>query len=67
MNLGVFNLLPVPPLDGSKLVLFGVEAVRRKPLSVEKEGMIQMIGFAVFIVLALVLTYKDIVRMVTGG
>ena len=67
MNLGVFNLLPIPPLDGSKLVLFGVEAVRRKPLSVEKEGMIQMIGFAAFIVLALVLTYKDIVRMVTGG
>ena len=67
MNLGVFNLLPVPPLDGSKLILFGVEAVRRKPLSVEKEGMIQMIGFALFIVLAIVLTYKDIVRMVTGG
>ena len=67
MNLGVFNLLPIPPLDGSKLVLFGVEAIRRKPLSIEKEGMIQMIGFGLFIVLALILTYKDIVRMVTGG
>ncbi len=67
MNLGVFNLLPFPPLDGSKFVLFGVEAIRKKPLSVEKEGMIQMIGFAVFIALAVLLTYKDIVRMVTGG
>ena len=67
LNLGVFNLLPFPPLDGSKLVLFGVEAVRRKPLSVEKEGMIQMIGFALFIALAILLTYKDIARMVTGG
>lgn len=67
MNLGVFNLLPIPPLDGSKFVLFGVEVVRKKPLSVEKEGMIQMIGFGLFIVLALLLTYKDIVRMVTGG
>ncbi len=67
MNLGVFNLLPFPPLDGSKLVLFGVEGIRRKPLTVEQEGMIQMIGFGLFIVLAVVLTYKDIVRMVTGG
>ncbi len=67
MNLGVFNLLPFPPLDGSKLVLFGVEGVRKKPLSVEQEGMVQMIGFGLFIVLAVVLTYKDIVRMVTGG
>lgn len=67
MNLGVFNLLPFPPLDGSKLVLFGVEAVRKKPLSVEKEGMIQMIGFGIFILLAILLTYKDIVRMVAGG
>ncbi len=67
MNLGVFNLLPIPPLDGSKLILFGVEAVRGKPLSIEKEGIIQMIGFGLFIVLAVVLTYKDIVRMVTGG
>ncbi len=67
MNLGVFNLLPVPPLDGSKLILFGVEAIRKKPLSIEKEGLIQMIGFGLFILLAVVLTYKDIVRMVTGG
>ncbi len=67
MNLGVFNLLPVPPLDGSKLILFGIEAIRKKPLSLEKEGMIQMIGFGLFIVLAILLTYKDIIRMVSGG
>lgn len=66
MNLGVFNLLPIPPLDGSKFILFGVEAVRGKPLSLEKEGMIQMVGFVLFILLAIVLTYKDILRMVVG-
>jgi regulator of sigma E protease len=66
MNLGVFNLLPIPPLDGSKLILFGVEAVRGKPLSIEKEGMIQMVGFVLFILLAVVLTYKDILKLVSG-
>ena len=67
MNLGVFNLLPIPPLDGGKVVFMGVEAVRGKQLTLETEGKIQMVGFALFILLALVLTYKDITRMFFGG
>ncbi len=67
MNLGVFNLLPIPPLDGSKLILMGVEGIRGKQMTLETESKIQLVGFALFILLAIVLTYKDITRMFFGG
>jgi regulator of sigma E protease len=67
MNFGVFNLIPFPALDGSKIVFMGVELVRRKPLAPEKEGFVQLIGLAVFVALFILLTYRDIVRLVTGG
>lgn len=67
MNFGVFNLIPFPALDGSKIVFMGVELVRRKPIAPEKEGIVQLVGLAVFVALFILLTYRDIVRLVTGG
>ncbi|NLY32281.1 MAG: RIP metalloprotease RseP [Firmicutes bacterium] len=62
VNLGIFNLLPVPALDGSKIVFLGLELIRKKPLDPEKEGLVHLVGFAALIVLMLLVMYKDIVR-----
>ena len=63
LYLGIFNLLPIPALDGSRLVFLGIEAVRRKPLHPNREGMIHLIGFALFMLLMLAVTYQDIFRL----
>ncbi|MDD4768623.1 MAG: RIP metalloprotease RseP [Eubacteriales bacterium] len=64
VNLGLFNLLPIPALDGSKIVLLGVELIRRKPLDPQKESIIHLVGFALLITLMLVVMYKDIIRFI---
>lgn len=63
LSLGVTNLLPFPPLDGGKIVILIVEAIRRKPLKERYEIGIQMIGFALMIMLSLYVTYHDIIRI----
>lgn len=63
MNLGIMNLLPLPALDGGRLVFLAVEGVRRKPVSREKEGLVHLIGFGLLIVLMIVVTYSDIVAL----
>lgn len=63
INLGVINALPFPGLDGGRLVLLGVEAVRKKPLPVEKEGIINVIGLVILFGLIIVLTFQDITRL----
>lgn len=68
--LGITNLLPIPPADGSKLVLLFVEFIRRKPLSQEKEAAIMMVGFGIMILLFIFTLYNDIARIlvrVFGG
>jgi regulator of sigma E protease len=60
VNLGIVNLLPIPALDGSKLVILGVEKIRKKPLPAEKEAQISMIGFALLITMLIVITLKDL-------
>jgi regulator of sigma E protease len=62
LNLGIVNLIPFPPLDGSKIIFFGIEAVRRKPLKPEKEAVIQLIGFAVLIILIIFVSFNDVKR-----
>lgn len=62
MNLGIFNLLPIPALDGGKLVLNVIEGVRGKPLSQEKEGLITLIGFGFMMLLMILVTWNDIQR-----
>ncbi len=62
ISLGIMNLLPIPALDGGRLLFLIVEAIRGKKIDPEKEGMIHFIGFAVLIVLILFITYQDILR-----
>jgi regulator of sigma E protease len=63
INLGFMNLLPIPALDGSKLIFLAVEGIRGKALPVEKEGYIHFIGFVFLIGFMLFITYKDILRV----
>ena len=67
LNVGIMNLLPLPALDGGRLIFLGIEAVRRKPIPPEKEGMVHAAGFMLLLALIVFVTYKDIVRLVTGG
>jgi len=62
INLGIMNLLPFPALDGGRLMFFAVEAVRGKPVDKQKEGMVHFIGFALLMLLMLVVTWNDIQR-----
>ena len=62
-NLGVMNLLPLPALDGVRLVFLFVEAVRRKRVPPEKEGYVHMIGIALLMVLTVFVMYNDIRRV----
>lgn len=63
INLGIFNLLPVPALDGGRLVFLGLEALRGRPIDPHKEGMVHFLGFAFLILLVLVVTWNDIQRI----
>ena len=63
LSLGVTNLLPFPPLDGGKVVILLVEAIRRKPLKENVEVGIQMAGFFILIALSLYVTFNDVVRI----
>ena len=60
VNLGIMNLLPIPALDGGKLLLNIIEGVRKKPLSQEKEGYITLIGVLFLLILMLLVTWNDI-------
>ncbi len=66
INLGILNLLPIPALDGSRIVFALVEAIRKKPLEPEKEGFIHWLGFLFLIMLMVLVTYNDIVRLIKG-
>ena len=67
VNLGVMNLLPIPGLDGSRLLFLLVEAIRRKPVKRELEGAIHLAGFVLLMGLMVLLTYKDIIRFFVKG
>ena len=63
LSLGVTNLLPIPALDGGKILILIIEAIRRKPLKQETEINIQLLGFAILIGIFLLVTYNDILRI----
>ena len=63
VNLGVINLLPLPALDGGRLVFLLVEAVRGKPVPPEKEGMVHFAGFVLLMVLMVVVMFNDVSRL----
>ncbi|MCR6111084.1 RIP metalloprotease RseP [Bacillus sp. A301a_S52] len=60
VNLGIINLLPLPALDGGRLLFIGLEAVRGKPIDPQKEGLVHFVGFALLMLLMLVVTWNDI-------
>lgn len=66
LYLGIFNLLPIPALDGSRLVFLGVEWVRGKPLDPNREGLVHFVGFAMLFLLMIAVTYNDILRLING-
>ena len=63
VSLGVTNLLPIPALDGGKILILLIEIIRRKPMKIETEAKIQLIGFSILIALSLFVTYNDILRI----
>lgn len=63
LSLGVTNLLPIPALDGGKILILLIEAIRRKPLNEKTEINIQLIGFSLLIGLSIYITYNDILRI----
>ncbi|QGH34569.1 RIP metalloprotease RseP [Gracilibacillus salitolerans] len=63
VNLGIINLLPLPALDGGRLLFVGLEAVRGKPIDPQKEGVVHFVGFALLMLLMIVVTWNDIQRL----
>ena len=62
-NLGVMNLLPLPALDGGRLVFLIVEAIRRKKIDPDKEGFVHFIGIALLMILMVVVMFNDIRKL----
>ncbi len=67
INLGIFNLLPIPPTDGFKVLMFAYEGIRRKKIPFEVQMKIQFAGFVILFGLSIILIYRDVLRLVTGG
>lgn len=63
VNLGIVNLVPLPALDGGRLLFVAIEAVRGKPLDPQKEGIFHFVGFALIMLLMIVVTWNDIQRL----
>lgn len=62
INLGIMNLLPLPALDGGRLLFFGFEALRGKPIDRQKEGIVHFVGIVLLMILMVVVTWNDIQR-----
>lgn len=66
-SLGIMNLLPIPAMDGGRLVFMLIEAVRGKPISQEKEGMIHFVGLILLFGLIILLTINDVSNLLSGA
>ncbi len=64
VNIGVFNLLPLPALDGGRLFFLAIEGIRRKPLNPKYEGYVHGAGLVLLLLLMLVVTFNDIVNLI---
>ena len=62
VNLGIMNLLPLPALDGGRLVFLLIEAIRGKPVPPEKEGIVHLAGMAALMILMVVVLFNDITK-----
>lgn len=63
INLGIFNLIPIPALDGGKILMNLIELIRRKPLKQETESYITLVGVAIMFILMIAVTWNDIMRV----
>lgn len=67
LNLAILNILPIPALDGGRILFVAIEWIRRgKRISAQKEGLVHLIGFSVLISMVVIITYFDIVRLLSG-
>lgn len=66
INLGIFNLLPIPGLDGGRLIFCFIELIRRKPVKPEHEGYVHLAGMALLFGLMIFATFNDIMRLIHG-
>ncbi|MCL2217350.1 MAG: site-2 protease family protein [Defluviitaleaceae bacterium] len=62
--LGIMNLLPIPALDGARLVFLVIEGIRRKPVPPEREAVVHLVGLVAILALAVFIAYRDIMRIV---
>lgn len=62
-NLGLFNLIPLPVLDGGWILFLAIEGIRGKPLEPEKQGIAQMVGMGILLLLFVLVTFQDLVRL----
>ncbi|MGN0669983.1 MAG: site-2 protease family protein, partial [Oscillospiraceae bacterium] len=65
INVGIFNLLPIPGLDGARLIFLIIELIRRKPVKPQVEGMIHFVGMALLLLLMIVISFNDITKLVS--
>ena len=65
-SLGIMNLLPIPAMDGGRLVFMLIEAVRGKPIAAEKEGMVHFVGLVLLFGLIILMTFNDISNLMKG-
>ena len=65
VNLGVVNLLPLPALDGGRLVFLIIEAIRRKPVKPEHEGYVHAVGMLLLFVFMIIISIKDVIQLIT--
>lgn len=66
INLGIFNLLPIPALDGGRLLFILFEMIFRKPVPKKFEGIVHTVGFVLLFGFMIVVTFKDILKLITG-
>jgi len=64
INVGIFNLLPLPALDGGRIVFLVIEGIRGKPVKPEHEGMVHFIGIALLMLLMLLVSFNDILKLI---
>ena len=65
-NLGIVNLLPLPALDGGRLIFLIVEGIRRKPIPPKYEGVVHFIGLMLLLLLMVAITFQDVTKLITG-
>ena len=66
VNLGIMNLLPIPALDGGRLLFLLIEAVVRRPIPRRFEGIVTAAGFIFLMAVMVLVTFSDILRLFTG-